>query len=365
MKSIPPRRSDSAIALEAAQWFLANRDGPLPTDQARAFMRWLQASPQHVAEYLDVAAIAELAPAAAQRDPIALDELMAKCHSEDNVISLRTADAVAAADSAAAVGARRPPPVRARRKRIVWRAGIAATLALSVVGGALSWWLARAEVRSYATAHGQQGTWTLPDGSRLRLNSESTVTIHFDRSKRQAEVVHGQALFDIAPQAGRPFEVRAGSHLIEDIGTVFDVYRQAAATTVTVVEGRVQLRDMAQGAAADSAEPRLDLGAGQQARLTAAGAVSRRQIDPGNALAWTREEIVFENEPLAAVVAEFNRYSRVQIRIADEAIGAVAVSGSFSIHDEATFRAFLDSLPGVRAEPGAEGLILRRRLDRP
>jgi len=81
-------------------------------------------------------------------------------------------------------------------------------------------------------------------------------------------------------------------------------------------------------------------------------------------LAWTREEIVFENEPLAAVVAEFNRYSRVQVRIGEEAIGELAVSGSFSIHDEATFRAFLDSLPGVRAESTAEGVILRQRNDR-
>ena len=372
--SIPQRRINAQIAHEAAQWFVANREGALPPDQARAFMQWLQASPEHLAEYLEVAAIAEFAPGAARQDPIALEELLDQLRVQDNVVALAATGAAPTIPSPAeSVAARRTAHVRTRRSGFAWGAGIAAVLAVVTVGGVLSWSISRADVRSYSTAHGQQGEWTLPDGTRLRLNSESAATIRFDRSKRQVEVVHGQALFNIAPQPARPFEVRAGSHLVEDVGTVFDIYRRAGETTVTVVEGRVHVWTLPEAAAGRGGArqasrlkpllqgPLVDLGSGQRARISASGAVARSRVDTRNAVAWTRQEIVFDNEPLAVVVEEFNRYSRVQVRIGEESIGELAVSGTFGIHDEETFRSFLDSLPGVRTETTADGVILRRR----
>lgn len=361
---VPPQRMNAQIALEAARWFAANREGALAPVQARAFMQWLQASPQHVAEYLEVAAIAEYAPGAAKRDPVALEELLAQLGPEDNVVEFEAAGAFSASpDSARMTAARQTAHGRPRRRAFVWGAGVAAALTLAVIGGVLTWSIGRADVRSYATAHGQQGEWVLPDGSRLRLNSESAVTIRFDRAKRQAAVVHGQALFDIAQQPARPFEVRAGQYLIEDIGTVFDIYRQAGETTVTVVEGRVHVWDLPEASPrADAQRPLADLGSGQRARLSASGAVvARSGVDTGKAMAWTREEIVFDDEPLAAVVAEFNRYSTVQVRVGEAAVGELKVSGTFGIRDEATFLAFLDSLPGVRTETTPDGVTVQRR----
>lgn len=361
---IPQPRINAQIAGEAAEWFVANRQGALAPDRARAFMQWLQASPQHVAEYLEVAAIAEYAGGAAKRDPIALEDLLARLQAEGNVAELEADGAAPAVRSPReAAAARRNAHGRPRRRGFAW--GIAAALAVAAVGGALFWSAGRADVRSYATAHGQQGEWTLPDGTRLRLNSESAATIRFDRSSRQVEVVHGQAQFDIAQQPARPFEVRAGAQLIEDVGTVFDIHRQPGDITVTVVEGRVRVWNLpATASRRDRARqaPLVDLRSGEQARIGPSGTVAMRsRIDTRKALAWTRQEIVFENEPLSAVVAEFNRYSKVQVLIGEESIGELPVSGTFGIRDEATFRAFLDSLPGVRAETTADGVIVRRR----
>ena len=361
---IPLQGMNTQIALEAAQWFVANREGALAPAQAHAFMQWLQASPQHVAEYLEVAAIAGYAAGAAKQDPVALEDLLAQLRPEDNVVEFEAAGGSPASAGRAGVAAtRRTAHRRPRRRAFAWGAGIAAMLALAIVGGVLTWSMWRTEVRSYATAHGQQGDWRLPDGTRLRLNSESAVTIRFDRSKRRVEVAHGQALFDIAQQPARPFEVRAGPYLIEDVGTVFDVYRQAGETTVTVVEGRVNVWDLPEASQPARAQrPLADLRSGQRAHLSASGTVAAQSgVDTSKAVAWTREEIVFEDEPLAAVVAEFNRYSKVQVRIGEDAIGELKVSGTFGIHDEVTFRAFLDSLPGLRADTTADGVIVRRR----
>lgn len=369
--SIPSRRMNAQIALEAAQWFVANREGALAPGQARAFMQWLQASPQHVEEYLQVAAIAEYAPGAAKQDPVALDDLLVWLRADDNVVELEATGtspafpAHACPGPAEVVAARRTVHVPTRRRAFAWGARVAALLAVVALGSVLFWWMGRADVRSYATAHGQQGEWTLPDGTRLRLNSESAVTIRFDRAKRQVEIVHGQALFDIAEQPARPFEVRAGAYLIEDVGTVFDIYRQAGETTVTVVEGRVHIWDLPDATSRRVRArqvPLVDLRSGQRARISASGIVAAQSgIDTGKAVAWTREEIAFENEPLAAVVTEFNRYSRVQVRIGESSIGELRVSGTFGIRDEDTFRAFLDSLPEVRAETTADGVIVRSR----
>lgn len=361
--SIPPQRMNAQIALEAAQWFVANREGALAPAQARAFMQWLQASPQHVAEYLDVAAIAEYAPGAAKQDPAVLEDLLAQRRDGDNVVELEARGASRTVPSPAEfAAARHTAHRRPRRRALAWGAGIAAMLALAIVGGVLTWSMGRADVRSYATAHGQQGEWILPDGTGLRLNSESAVTIRFDRSKRQVEVVHGQALFDIAQQPARPFEVRAGPYLIEDIGTTFDIRRQPGGTTVTVVEGRVHVWDLPEASQRSRAQrPLADLRSGQRARISASGTiVVQNGVDTGKAVAWTRGEIVFDDEPLATVVAELNRYSTVQVRIGEDSVGKLKVSGTFGIHDEATFLAFLDSLPGVRTETTTDGVTVRR-----
>lgn len=355
------RHMNAQVAEEAARWFMANRDGPLPPAQAQAFMQWLRASPQHVAEYMEVAAIAQCAPAAAAQDPAALEDVLAEMGAADKVVALPSAGATPPIDPTGSGDAQRA--FRGRRSRSVaaWLTGLAAMLVLAV--GMLMWSVGQADVRSYATAHGQQATWTLPDGTELRLNSESAVTIRFDRTKRQVNVVHGQALFDIAQQPSRPFEVRAGAYLIEDIGTVFDVYRQAGETTVTVVEGQVHIWNRPDGELQRGAQqrPLADLRSGQRARISASGVVlADSAVDPNKALAWTREEIAFEDEALTEVVTEFNRYSRVQVRVGDASIGDLKVSGTFGIRDEDTFHAFLDSLPGARTAVTADGVTVLR-----
>ncbi len=361
------RRMDALLAEEAARWFAVQREGVLSPEQAQSFMQWLQASPRHVAEYLAVAAMAVDLPAAARQDPTPLEELLARTQPE--VVAWQGAEAMpaSAAGPAAFAAARgRTRDTSQHRRRSGWVVGMAAVLALAVVAGAVSWMADRPEVYHYATRHGEQGEWPLPDGSQLRLNSDSAVSLNFGRRHRQVELVRGQALFDVADQPERPFEVRVGSHLVKDIGTVFDVYRQSTGdTTVTVMEGRVRIWGGSAGVPARGRReqaPLADLGAGERAQVSSSGALkSRGSVDPAKATAWMREEIVFENEPLAVVVEEFNRYNQVQIRIDGAMAGALPVTGAFGIRDVETFTAFLDSLPELQATVTADAVLIRRR----
>lgn len=381
------RRIGALLAEEAAQWYAAQREGALAPEQARAFMRWLQASPRHVAEYLAVVAMAEDLPAAARRDPTALEALLAQDRVDAGVTELHGSDvrpparartggadrasagpaaSVSGTGPAAFAATRRGLRASSRRRRLGWGTGMAAALALAVVVVALPWMADRPETHRYATQRGEQGEWPLPDGSRLRLNSDSAVTLSFGRKRRQAEVERGQALFDVADHPARPFEVQVGAHLIEDIGTVFDVYRQPAGdTTVTVMEGQVRIWGAPVGTSVRARKgqaPLVELGPGERAQVSRSGSLrSRSRVDPHKAAAWTREEIVFENEPLAAVAQEFNRYNRVQIRIQGPMAGALPVTGAFGAHDVETFAAFLDSLPDLRVTVTADAVVVQRR----
>jgi len=70
----------------------------------------------------------------------------------------------------------------------------------------------------YSTAIGEITRYTLPDGSTLDLNSNSRVRVYFSGQERFIEVLSGEALFNVHPDA-RPFLVASGRVLVRDIST--------------------------------------------------------------------------------------------------------------------------------------------------
>lgn len=242
-------------------------------------------------------------------------------------------------------------------------------MAVALIGG-LRWFVSRPQVQGYATRHGEQRSLQLPDNTVVRLNSDTAITVSFDRRRRRVEISRGQAYFEVAKDPARPFDVQVDGLLIKDIGTAFDVYRQGADTTVTVAEGQVQVWRALPAPSTDwpgldrhlpvsqGHAPILDLAAGYQARIAASGAVeSQGPVDVQRATAWTQGNIAFENQSIAAVAAEFNRYNNQQISVDDPRIATLPISGTFDAHDVYTFVAFLDTLPGVKVE--ARGARIR------
>jgi transmembrane sensor len=332
---------------EAAQWFLANRD-ELDAGQREAFTRWLRASPRHMEEYLAVSVIAvELSSICVDDRPVEEIERSARGESDSGRVT-----------------ALRPPRPR-RNVKPRWLA-IAATV-LVVAGGAVAVLQTRnpptavtmseaAPVLRLETRHGEQLDRRLVDGSVVHLNTDSAVSIRYEKLQRFVLLSRGQADFEVAHDLARPFRVVAGSLQVIARGTNFDVRLMQDATVVTVVNGRVAVapapRQTQQGTQA-AAAPRsvLELGAGQQA--LAAGDSWPPQVasvDPRQSTAWLHRQIAFDAEPLAVVAAEFNRYSAKPIVIETASVGTLRISGVFSTDDTDAFVAFLRSLKGVRVE---------------
>jgi len=357
------------IAEQAAEWYVANRDGVPAPQQREDFMRWLRASPVHVAEYLAIAGMERDVGDAARRNATPLRQLLREAGVPDRVVPF---DSGGNASALVALSPREHRAGSGRRVRasrtphpfMRWSAAFAVlVLAGVLLCGGLQWFASRPQTQNYATRHGEQRSLQLPDNTVVWLDSDSAIVMRFDRHHRNVEVTRGQAYFQVAKDAGRPFGVRVGGLLIKDIGTAFDVYRQRADTTVAVTEGRVQLWHAPpapstgwfgldrHSAAPSGRAPILDLAAGHQARIAVSGAVeSQGTVDTQQVTAWTQGNIAFENRPIADVAAEFNRYNNQQIRVDDPRIGALPISGTFDAHDVATFVAFLDTLPGVKVE---------------
>jgi transmembrane sensor len=348
------------IAAQAADYFVAHRGAELSEEQEQEFLKWLRTSPVHVAEYLAVTELAKDMPGAAQFVSTPLEELIAIAQADDNVTVLGTTATIPARECGRAVRI-----VRHYRQYAFEAAVAAALVALIVVSGAALW--SRISGANIATRNGEQRTLQLSDNTIVRLDSESAISVKFNKHVRIIELLHGQAYFEVAKDAARPFEVHVDSSIIKDIGTTFDVFRKNDETLVTVIEGRVTVRDI-------QATPRLqrildehpdsvaDLGAGDQAILLPSGLRSTRRVDLQKATAWTRNEIVFERESVADVAAEFNRYNRTQIVVTDSRIADLLVSGIFHTYDMASFVQFLNGLTGVRVVSSSGTIVVTAGL---
>lgn len=327
------RRLDK-ITDEAAIWFVRAQDAGFSNEDRRELASWLAASAEHVQEYLSLAAISsDVAMSVNDAD---VDELIDLARKESF-----GADVIALPDT-------EQPPVPSRlsargmRRRAVFAWGLAAAVVMAVAVGLHE----RAPgFEQYATGVGEQTTFLLDDGSVVSLNAQSTLQVLFDDDRRDVRLVSGEAMFDVVTVVDRPFRVSTGSAVAEAVGTQFNVRYRGSDTTVTVVEGLVDVQSITVSVPSQSASgstvPRSALlGVGQQARVVS-GEVAVVETDVHEVTSWRDRRLVFEARPLSDVIFEFNLFNDQQIFISDPGIANRAISGSFDADDRESFALFL------------------------
>jgi transmembrane sensor len=354
-----PDPLNDAYAEAAAGWLLAIRDAPTAVQRAE-FLAWLRESPKHVEAYLRVAGTADALAAAARGVDDDAERLVAEALHEDAAVVPFPADRArrGGADGRAYDGARpgtgngptasapfddspsgeRRLPAPARRRRVLAVALAASVAALAL---AIGWRAATPDadaVLALGTAHGEQGSWPLADGSVLHLNSDSAAVVRYDAATRRVELQRGQAMFQVARDPARPFRVAVGTSEVVAVGTAFDIHRRGDGATLVVLEGRVAVRR--------AGEPDVPVSAGHGLDLAVRGA-RPAPADVRRASAWLQRELVFEATPLAEVAGEFNRYTTVPIEVEGAALRRLPISGVFGAYDVESFLAFADRLDGV------------------
>lgn len=240
-----------------------------------------------------------------------------------------------------------------RRTALLGGGGLAAGIAVGL-GLAL-----RPQV--YRTETGEQRAMPLGDGSTIRINTQSALSVALTRQRRTIRLKDGEAWFKVAHDKTRPFLVEAGGVAVQATGTAFAVRREAGGVEVLVTEGSVDVWSL------EAPGRKVALRAGQGLFVANAAATpdKARILDDADEvrrkLAWRDGRIELEGETLGFAAAEFNRYNRLQLRVTDERLAGERLYGVFSVDDPEGFaRAAQVSLHASVQRPSPDEIAITR-----
>jgi transmembrane sensor len=357
-----------SVMEDAIGWFDDLRHAT-PVDN-EAFTTWLMRSPTHVEAFLTIAALHGGLAAASASNRVWLESLVAEAQS--NVVPL----------DGGCDNLRPPVSSVLRQAHRAWpRPALVALVLLTVLAGLVIgiWPIGGSDgVAHYATAVGEQRTLVLDDGSLLQLNTNTTVTVRYSSGAREIVLLSGEALFNVRKDPARPFRVQSGQVWVEAIGTRFNVYRKVEETRVTVIEGRVavdspgarasgrtaagpggQTSDRGHAGTDDTINTAVELAAGEQLAIRRDGTIAEQTVavDTQRTIAWMQRRVAFDNDTLAKVASELNRYNRDQLIIDDETLRQRRISGVFTVSDPQSFAEVLASMTPIQFEKRADGSV--------
>lgn len=327
-----------SVADQALRWFVRLRSGDATVADQQQFQSWVRSAPSHQQEFEKVSRLwVDLDKA----KPLLIEEL-----------NWVVADEI--------FESRRLRERHARRWITYgFSTALAASLVLFLAGG---WWMAsRPEITEYRTAKGEQRTVTLPDGSRMVLNTDTAVTTQLSASRRAVILHRGEAFFVVSHDKKRSFEVEAGSGVVRDVGTQFAVHRQPDRMTVIVVEGAVEVQGLSDKA---GTEPWRLLTAGDKASYGEHGSRSPvEKIDIAASTVWMEGKVLFDQRPLAEVIQEIGRYQEGEIRVLDPRLNDLTVSGVFGVDDRDGFLRALEAAIPVKSTRVNTDLVVLEKSD--
>lgn len=309
------RVADESIHERAIAWHLAvEAEG---FDDWTGFVAWLEADPHHNAAYEAVADADAVLDRVAGLAPPQLSERSGHAANDEGTALPR------------------------------WRSGrlaaLAATVAL-VVGGCWIGYGRLDGIYTVTTPPGETRTLALADGTRIALNGATQLTLD-KHDLRFAELKSGEAKFSVRHDASDPFELTIGDQKIVDIGTVFNVQKNARSVRVEVAEGAVRYED---------GQVRLRLGAGDT--LQANGEDIVEGTRPVEAIgSWTQGRLVYQDQPLVEVVADLSRARGVAIELGPN-LAHQSFTGVIQLDGDAeTVRKRLAQLLGLKVSDTSDG----------
>ena len=314
-----------AIDAQAAAFFARLQGAPSPAERRR-IDEWIAADPRHAVAFARMEAVWDMAARLSADPP-----------------PLASAQRAAADDALAALLSRRG----------LVGGLMAASAASAVVTAAF---LYGRDVRLYRTLVGERRTVVLSDGSRVELNTASTIEVAMSRKVRNVRLVKGEALFQVAHNKTRPFLVDAGTAQLRAVGTAFNVRLRDELVELTVTEGVVAVN--AGGETVHGPAPHIAAGAGAVIRT---GAVAPTALDDAvlrRRTAWQDGVIDLDGETLGQAVEEFNRYRDAPILVGDPRLAGIRVGGRFEVGEADKFLLALESGFAIRAVQADDGSLM-------
>ncbi len=213
-------------------------------------------------------------------------------------------------------------------------------------------------ILKYATNTGDRLTIALDDGSHLTLNTNTQLNVTFSKKSRTVRLSRGQALFEVAKDASRPFIVQTENRRFIAVGTAFDVRLDGQQIKVTMLEGTVR---------AESIEPsspmHTTVSAGEQLIAGTHAEDRVRRVDSERETSWRHGQVIFDNTPLADAIDELNRYSAKHIKLADPKLADLRLSGAFATGGTNAFVEAVTTYFPIRIEQADERSVTLKARD--
>ncbi len=238
-----------------------------------------------------------------------------------------------------------PKSVQSLRPGIgVWYRVAAVTTGILLI--AFAWFLIqeRDTGQNYVTQFGQTRSITLPDGSKVVLNGNSTLRFKPNWSKGTRQVwLNGEAFLHVRKMPGTPsatFVVHTGDLDIEVLGTQFDVRSRRGNTKVVLAEGKVRLHRDNGGRAAQ-----LIMHPGEMAELAETHKeFIKYKVNPDVYTSWKSNRLIFIETPVAEIVRLLEDNYGLQVTFTEPAMQKRKLSGEIKSTDADVLLAVLAGL---------------------
>ena len=303
---------------KASGWLIVLTEAPDNIDLRQRFEDWLSANPAHAVDWAEMVRTCEVMGLAMPVSP-----------------------GRSRARQGKAAGMR---PGKQRRRRLLPMLAAFAAAACFVLLFAPGLVL-RLEA-DQVTGTAEQRNVLLSDGSIVHLGPESAIAVSYNADRRQVNLLQGEAFFEVAHDAGRPFTVKAQNTGTTDIGTAFDIRLSERDTDIAVKQGLVRVDTLA---ASNPASARL--AAGDWARVDATGRMERGSISPEDIASWMRGQLIVKNQPAREVIDRLRPYYHGLILVEGDGLARQTLTGVYNL---------ADPIGALRAVAQAQGATLRQ-----
>ncbi|MBN6150318.1 DUF4880 domain-containing protein [Xanthomonas sp. AmX2] len=345
MKTTEPMPIGASVREQAQHWLLRLTSGRATADDADAFRRWRQADPLHARAFAEVRQVwRALEPA--HRLAVAAER--------------ERADAAAAPGTTAMPLAPRPGAGAGRGYGRERRMGRRAFLG-GAVAAATGWMVAKSPLGLWPDWQEMSADYRTATGESLQFDVQGLTIAMATRTalKRQSagggrpvgmELLEGEAQFELPRAAAAGVSIRvAGAEVVPAPGSRINVRCVDEDIRVTCLQGQARVSRNGRNVVLQPA---------WQARLAPDRIASVAQVDAERIDGWRHGLLIFNNEPLAAVVDEINRHRSGRIVVTSSALGQRLVQARIPLDRLDTFVDLVRDAYGARILSMPGGVIV-------
>jgi transmembrane sensor len=248
-----------------------------------------------------------------------------------------------------------PKQDKVQNRRLLY--GIAAAVALLIVC-AFIFLSIRFRTQEIATSFGESRTVSLPDSTKVTLNSNSKISFSPSLlSNGSREVfLEGEAFFSVVHKdSHEKFVVHTGELNLEVLGTKFNVISRRGQTKVILTEGKVRVNMMT-----DNKQANLIMAPGEYIAFTKQGELTRKTVDANNYLEWRNNRLVFVGTSLSEISQMLEDNYGYEVWFENDSIKNKKFTGSSSAVEIEELLEKLSRVYDLKVEKNGNSVLLKQ-----